>query len=94
VLTLPTCEGNVCECDRIDLYSLPLCKSSVCYTPKSEKISLSTYRMTINDSLSTTHNINSLSICLNKSLADDIQEKVCCLYTRIDIINVSVFEYF
>ncbi len=71
-----------CECPNeypktVYLSSLPFCKSSMYYLPKSEKHSLSTYRMMTNNGLPMIDNIRSLGLTLNKSMADDIQEKVC-----------------
>ena len=64
----------------IHLHSLPICKSSLFYTSTSEKMSLSTYPMMMNNDLTMMNNIKSLILTLNQSLADDIQEKVCYIY--------------
>ncbi|CAF3991567.1 unnamed protein product [Rotaria sp. Silwood1] len=60
----------------ISLYSIPICKSSIWYTSKLAKTLLSTYPTMMNDLL-IMDNIKSLSLALNKSIADDIQVKVC-----------------
>jgi hypothetical protein len=61
----------------ISLYSIPICTSYMYYKSKSEKKSLSTYPMMKNNDLLIMDNIKSLCLTLNKSLANDIQEKVC-----------------
>ncbi|CAF3200229.1 unnamed protein product [Rotaria sp. Silwood2] len=73
-----TCEYEcgVLRLNIISLYSIPICTSYMYYTSKSEKISLSTYPMMMNNDLLTMDNIKSLSLTLNQSTANDIQEKV------------------
>jgi hypothetical protein len=57
----------------ISLYSMPICTSRMSYTSKSNRISLSTDP----DNLTTMNNIKSLSLILDTSIANEIQEKVC-----------------
>jgi hypothetical protein len=71
-----------CECltqypKTIYLSSIPYCTSSVNYTPKSEKISLSTYPITTDDDLPMIDRITVLWLNLNQATADDLEKKVC-----------------
>jgi hypothetical protein len=73
-----------CECleeypEIIHLSSIPFCTSSIYYVSKSEKISLSTSPMIMNNDLPMIDNIYLFRIILSKSTADDIKEKVCYL---------------
>jgi hypothetical protein len=75
-----TCESYSSVFNISILYSIPICRSSLVYETSLPEISLSTYPMTMNkNSPSIMDNITFLSLMLNKSLADDIQEKVCYL---------------
>jgi hypothetical protein len=60
----------------ISLYSIPICTSHFDYTSKSGKTSLFNYLTMIDNDTTTMENIKSLHLILDKSTADDINERV------------------
>jgi hypothetical protein len=71
------CEYTMPRSHNVYLYSIPICKSHIIYVSESKKTSLSTYPMMMNKDSTIMDNINSFRLTLNKSLVNDIQEKVC-----------------
>ncbi|CAF0863818.1 unnamed protein product [Rotaria sordida] len=70
-----TCEYDMSSPETIYLYTIPICQSYMNYVSKSETNSLSTYSMIMNNDSSIISKTSSLKFTLNKSLANDIQEK-------------------
>jgi hypothetical protein len=82
-----TCEYEYDYLHTVSLYSLPICQSSMHYEPKLKKQLLSTHPNMMSNDLSIMDNINSLSLTLSQSIADDIQEKVC--YSGIEVLHLD-----
>jgi hypothetical protein len=72
------CEYNINK-NRIFLYTIPICKSDLQYQSECKRILLPNSLMAIQDDAIINNNIKSLTVLLNSSLADDIQEKVCSI---------------
>ena len=71
-----TCESSKAYPKTVYLSSLPFCQSSAYYQAQSDKISLSTYPIMMNNGLRMIDNIHSLGMHLNSSIAMDIRQKV------------------
>jgi hypothetical protein len=61
----------------INLYSIPISKSSLCYASDRKTISLRTYTIWMKKARLKMHSIDTLSLLLDESLANDIRKKVC-----------------
>ena len=70
------CEYRIRSLYYIYLYSIPVCESSVQYEPDSQKISLSTYPKTMDIDPSMMDNVDTISLCLTKAMAADIEQRV------------------
>jgi hypothetical protein len=68
----------------IHLYSIPICKSFLEYAPDFKKLSsCGVGVVTIEHELTMMDNVKSLGLTINKSILDNIQEKVCYLTKAI-----------
>jgi hypothetical protein len=67
----------------IHLYSIPICKTSLRYEPKYNRVSPFTCVATTENESTIMNNVKSLSVVLDKAIANNINKKVCYLTKSI-----------
>jgi hypothetical protein len=78
-----TSEYNTIFSTTLHLYSIPICKASLIYEPEFKNFSSLACVMTTENKSTIMNNVRSLTLTMNKVIADDIHEKVCYLIKAI-----------